>query len=505
MQKKTRRNFLACSGIGALGMIATEMSLTGIEQNVNKNNEANNTYQFTRKIPVSDTYDLVVAGGGPAGAAAAIAAARLGAKVLLVEASGCLGGTGTTGLVTAFNSMSNGKEMIVGGLMKEIFETLYHRQFLAPGINLEVIKKYMHFWTPFQVEGYKLVLDELVVDAGVQVQLFTRVIDVDVNVKQGKVNGFILNNIEGHHYVKAKAFIDGTGDAYIAKLCGVTCREAGIDTPTIMPPTLCSQVAGVDVKKFRGVNQTELLFKAIEDGVFSQKDRHLPGLMPVNTTVGFLNAGHMFNLNALRCKDLTDGIMLGRRLAQEYLNFYKKYVPGCENMEHVITANMVGIRESRRILGEYELNYDDYLARRKFPDQIGVFSNFVDIHIQDTSDDEWKRFREESGRYLEKGRGSAEYETGEYHGIPYGILVPKGGWHNFWVAGRCSSSDVKVHGAIRVQPACSMMGQAAGTAAVQSIKTGQPANDLDTEMLVQTLRDAGAYLPQATLSKKMTK
>ena len=503
MTKQTRRDFLACSGLGALGMITCGSSVSGSGQHVTgKTNPG--TYQFTRKIPVGDVYDLVVAGGGPAGAAAAISAARLGAKVLLVEASGCLGGTGTTGLVTAFNPMTNGKEMIVGGLMKEIIETLYHRGFLAPDINPDSWQK-VHRWTPFQVEGYKLVLDELAVAAGVHIQFLTQVIDVDANIKQGKVNGFILNNIEGYRYIKAKTFIDCTGDAYIAKLCGVTCREAGNDTPTIMPPTLCSLVAGIDMEKFRGANQTKMLFKAIEDGFFTQKDRHLPGLMPVNKTVGFLNAGHMFNLNALRCKDLTDGIMLGRRLAQEYLSFYRKYVPGCENMEHVITANIVGIRESRRIRGEYELNFDDFMARRQFPDQIGVFSNFVDIHIQDTSDEEWKRFTEESGAYLEKGKGTARYDTGEYHGIPYGILVPKGDWKNFWVAGRCASSDVKVHGAIRVQPACSMMGQAAGTAAVQSIKTGQQANDLNTETLVTTLREAGAYLPQDTLSKKMTR
>ena len=459
------------------------------------------TYQYTRKIPVGDVYDLVIAGGGPAGTAAAIAAARLGVKVLLVEASGCLGGTGTTGLVTAFNPMANGEKMIVGGIMKEIIEALYSRNFLPPGINPDSWRKVFR-WTPFQVEGYKLILDEMAIDAGVHVQFFTRVIDVDADARQGKVTGFILNNIEGHRYVKAKTFIDGTGDACIAKLCGVTCREAGTDTPNIMPPTLCSLVAGVDTKKLG--DQLKALFQAIDDGFFTQKDRHLPGLMPANKTVGFLNAGHIFNMNALRCKELTDGIMFGRRLAQEYINFYRKYVPGCENMEHVVTADIVGIRESRRILGEYELNFEDYMARRKFPDQIGVYCNYVDIHIQDTSDEEWKRFTEESGNYTDK-KGTAKYDTGEYHGIPYGVLVPKGGWKNFWVAGRTVSSDIKVHGAIRVQPACSMVGQAAGTAAVQSIKTGQPAYDLDTEALVKSLREANAYLPQESLSKKMTR
>ena len=94
--------------------------------------------------------------------------------------------------------------------------------------------------------------------------------------------------------------------------------------------------------------------------------------------------------------------------------------------------------------------------------------------------------------------------AGEYYGIPYGILVPRG-WENLWVAGRCTSSDVKVHGAIRDQPACFLMGEAAGTAAVQSIRTGQPACDLDTRKLVETLRAAGGYLPQKKLTEQMTR
>ena len=491
MKRQTRRDFLACSGIGALGMMAGGVSFAETNQPESGKTEMNGTYQYKREIPIGDTYDLVVAGGGPAGAAAAISAARLGAKVLLVEATGCMGGTGTSGLVTIFLGLHNGKQMIVGGLMKEIYETLQRRDFVKSG--------------PFQVEGYKLVLDELAVNAGVNIQFFTRVIDVDADAKQGKVTGFILSNIEGHRYIKAKAFIDCTGDAYIAKLCGVTCREAGTDTPTIMPPTLCGLVTGYDISQLRGVNQQKLVYKGFEDGTLSQKDRHLPGLFPGQKSVGFLNVGHMFNLNALRCKDLTDGVMLGRRLVQEYINFYKKHVPGCENLELIVTADIIGIRESRRILGEYELNINDYLARRTFPDQIGLNCYPVDIHIQDTSDEEWKRFTEESGIYLENGKGKARYGPGEQHGIPYSILVPKGGWKNLWVAGRSVSSDVQVHGAIRVQSNCSMMGQAAGTAAVQSIKTGQPANDLNTEMLVMTLRKAGAFLPQDSLSKSMTR
>ena len=444
------------------------------------------TYILRREVPVDDEYDLVVAGGGPAGAAAAICAGRLGARVLLIESTGCLGGMGTSGLVTAFDPMANGERMLVGGLMREIVETLYQRGFLQPGIDPDTWRKKYHHWTPFNVEGYKLLLDDLATAAGVEVRFFTRVIDAES--RGGRVVGVVTHNVEGYRFVPARTFVDGTGDAVLAHLCDVPCREAGRDTPGIMPATLASLFTGIEWTRMGG--QQDALQKALADGHFTQYDRHLPGMSKVGNTIGYLNGGHIFNLDALRCQSLTEGIMLGRRLAQEYLSFYRKYVPGCENIEHVTTASLMGVRESRRIVGEYELTFEDYTARRQFPDQIGVFNKSVDIHPFDTSDAEWERFCEE---YEHSGR----LAPGECFGIPYGILVPRG-VENLWVAGRCASSDIKVHGSIRVQPACAMMGQAAGTAAVQAINTGRNARDLDTSLLVETLRAQGAYLPQST-------
>ncbi|MDD5350379.1 MAG: FAD-dependent oxidoreductase [Chthoniobacteraceae bacterium] len=454
------------------------------------------TFQLRRTLSVEEGYDIVVAGGGPAGVAAAICAGRLGAKVLLAEATGCLGGMGTSGLVTAFDPMADGEHSLVGGFMREVVETLYARGFLKPGIDPNTWRKNFHEWTPFNAEGLKLVLDELATAAGVEVRFFTRVIDADVEASSRKVNGVVLHNIEGYRFIAAKAFIDATGDAVLANLCGCDCREAGRDTPHIMPPTLCSLFAGIDWTK-EPMSQQENLARALADGHFTQYDRHFPGMSQVGRTVGYLNGGHLFNLNALRCESLSKGVMLGRRLAQEYLAFFRKYVPGCEAMEHVTTASLVGIRESRRIVGEYELNVSDYKARRQFPDQIGIFNKAIDIHVYDTSDAEY-------ARYLNEYENTGRLHPGECFGIPYGILVPKG-WRNLWVAGRCASSDVEVHGSIRVQPAASMMGQAAGTAAVQSIRRGQAACALDTAELVTALRQQGATLPQTQLCPEMTR
>lgn len=484
-----RRTLLKACAAGAA------MNLVGLPSQAAESKP--NTFRLTRDIPAEGGYDLVVAGGGPAGAAAAICAARLGAKVLLVEATGCLGGMGTSGLVNAFDPMSDGQRTLVGGFMNEVVTTLYKRGFLGPQVTPKFWEGSYMRWTPFNAEGYKLILDEFATAANVEVRFFTRIIDADVSRSGSVVKGVVLNNIEGYRYVGAKAFIDATGDAVLANLCGIECREAGKDTPQIMPASLASLFSGIDFAEFNSRQQHDALTKAIADGQFTQPDRHLPGMSRVGEAVGYLNGGHLFNLNALRTRSLTDGVILGRRIAQEYLKFYRKYVPGCEHIELVTTASLIGVRESRRIAGEYELCESDFLGRRQFPDQIGVFNKFVDIHPYDTSLAEWERFLRESSR-------AGRLNPGECFGIPYGVLVPKDST-NLWVAGRCASADVKVHGIIRVQPAASMMGQAAGTAAVQSVSTGQPAHDLDTARLIETLREHGAYLPQDRTSKTMTR
>ena len=141
-------------------------------------------YTFQREIPVEEGYDLLIAGGGPAGTAAAVCASRLGANVLLVEATGCLGGMGTSGLVNAFDPMADGERMLVGGFMRELVETMYERGFLAPQVTPDFWLKEYHRWTPFRCEGLKLVLDLFVREAGVEVRFFTRLIDTDVNTER---------------------------------------------------------------------------------------------------------------------------------------------------------------------------------------------------------------------------------------------------------------------------------------------------------------------------------
>lgn len=456
-------------------------------------------FHWQKDLPVVKNYDLVVAGGGPAGTAAAVSAARLGLRVLLCESMGCLGGMGTSALVSAWSDLADGQQMIVGGIFKEIIEKMHGSGGFRPGVDVASWQRHLHGGVGFKAEVLKILLDDLCQEVGVTVRFFTRVVDAGIEEKQGHhhLRGVIIQDISGHQFVPAHAFIDATGDAVLAKISGAPCREAGKDTPHIMPPTLCASLTGIDFHRFRGPIFKIALAKALSEGYFSQPDRHVPGIFRNGDQTAILNAGHVFGMDALNPQSLSEGLRQGRRLAREYTAFFKKYAEGCEQIEVIGTAALMGVRESRRIAGEYELNYEDFKRRRHFPDQIAVYNKSVDIHVYDCSDAEYQRYEKE---FTESDRPAA----GETYGIPYGILVPRG-WDNLWVAGRCASTDVKVHGAIRDQPACFMMGEAAGTAAAQCVHTGQTALNLDTETLVQTLRERGGFLPQHELSKEMTR
>ena len=454
-------------------------------------------YSFKREIPVEEGYDVVIAGGGPGGCAAALAAARAGSRVLLLESLGFLGGMGTAGLVLQWAPFVRYGKRVVGGIPLEIYRILEERGYaFQPGPNPEPVAKF----AAIDPEGLKLVLDELLAKEKIEVRFFTQAVDVDRDPDRFFVNGIIAHNIEGFRYIKAKTFIDATGDASLVKLCGAECFEPDV----AMAPTLCAVVDGIDWKKMNIdlcgliVGQQAMVNKAVDDGFFSQPDRHVPGIFRSFRDLGAMNAGHIFNLNSLNCRSLSEGMAKGRLQVQEYIRFFKTYFKEFANTNLVYTAPLMGVRDSRRIKGEYWLSLDDYQNKRQFPDQIAINAQKIDLHVRDASPEEYKRFKK---TFFDT---PFPFEPGEFVGIPYGTLVPKGA-ENLWIAGRTLSCDTHIFASMRGQLLCMLYGQAAGTAAAQTITTGQTACTLNTRTLIESLRAQKCILPQEELSDEMTK
>ncbi len=427
--------------------------------------------QYTKNLEIRYHADIMVIGGGPAGVVAAIAAARQGKKVLLVEATGALGGLGTTGMVPAFATFSDGKNMLCDGIGMEI------RKRVSKAVAPET------YWTPIDAEELKRVYDAMVQEAGVEVLFFTTVADVIVNGRH--VDYAVLTSKKGLYAATADVFVDCSGDGTFAALAGGE-FELGDENGAVMPPTVCTLWAGVDPKQYAGVSVTEHLEPAITDGVFTFADRHLTGLFPKDTETYGGNIGHIFDTDCLDEASMTHAMMWGRKSMEEYLKFYREYVPGCDQIELVATAPMLGVRESRRIKCDYMLGVKDFLERACFEDEIGRYCYPVDIHVMNTDEEEYKRFLEEYNKSL-------HYEKGESYGIPYRSLIPIS-FDNVLTAGRCMGTDRQMEASIRVMPGCYITGQAAGTAAAMACADGGDVRGVNVKALQKALVDGGAYL-----------
>ncbi len=411
---------------------------------------------YTKELNIRYDVDVLVVGGGAAGVAAAVAAARCGKRVLICEAGGCFGGVGTSGLVPSFAPFTDGDDIIVGGIGLEI------RKNISKNYPLST------YWTPIEVEELKREYDKIVTESGVKILFFTNMCDA-VTDGNGKVEYVVFTSKTGTFAVKAKMFIDCTGDGELSAFAGAD-FECGDENGDVMPPTLCSVWIGIDTKKYAGKNAgtgSENLEKAIRDGVFTYPDRHLSGLF--NKTgeldgVGGGNLGHIFGNNPLSNESLTEAMIVGRKQMLEYQRYYREYIKGCKNIKLIATGSILGVRESRRIVCDYMLNVNDFMSRAVFEDDIARYNYPVDIHVMDTSEEEYKRFREEYEKNM-------KYKHGEAYGIPYRSLVVKG-FSNLLVAGRCIGTDRSMEATVRVMPACFMTGQAAGTAAAMATECG---------------------------------
>ena len=428
-----------------------------------------------KEITLYGGYDVLVCGGGPAGCAAAIAAARKGAKTLLIEANYALGGMSTLGMVPTWCPFSDKEKIIYRGIAEEIFlagkKTTPH----VPSSQLD--------WVPIDPEALKVIYDELLFEAGAKVLFGTFL--CGALQENGTVTAVLAANKNGLCAYQAKVYIDCTGDADLAYYAGVPCINGDGNGHT-QAATHCFELGGVNDRAYltgprlHNSNPQSPIHAIVQSGAYKELDDvHFCQSLIRPQTVGF-NAGHLFNVDSTDAFSVSEAMRKGRKKAEAYCRALRDYCPEAFGNAYVSeTAPLMGIRESRRVIGDYVLTKDDYIARRSFPDEIGRNSYYLDIHM---SDEEKKA----------TGHKSLRYEKGESHGIPYRCLTPKG-ITNLLVAGRSISTDRAVQGSTRVMPVCLVTGQAAGTAAALCSEDKPNVHSLDITLLRETLRQDGAY------------
>ena len=426
---------------------------------------------FQRDLEVRHEVDVLVVGGGPAGVAAAVSAARKGAKVFLAEATACLGGLGTSGMVPAFMQFTDGVNFLAGGIGEEILKKMWEYGGKIEGSEYSI-----------KVEALKRVYDDIVTEAGVDFTLNTQMVAVDA--EDGLVNYVVFAAKSGLFALKAKIYIDGTGDGDLCACAGAE-YEKGDENGEMMAGTLCSLWANIDWDRVVRPDNRRLE-EAIKDKIFTHEDRHLSGIWRTGKTLGGGNIGHTYDVDGTDERSLTKSLIWGRKSMTEFERYYKEYLDGYEEMELAATGAILGIRESRRIIGDYVMVLDDFINRANFDDEIGRYAYPVDIHPSDTSVEGFKKFEEEYH--------NLRYKDGESYGIPYRALTPRG-LQNVLVAGRCVSCDRYMQSSIRVMPGCYITGQAAGVAAAMAAEKNTDTRGIDIKELQSRLKAIGAYLP----------
>jgi hypothetical protein len=431
-------------------------------------------------IPVSHQVDVVIIGGGPAGIAAAISAAAGGAKTLLIEQRGFLGGMGTVALVPAFCPFTDKVKPIIRGLGMKLMERMKQscnedfRQVYANSLD----------WVPIDPEVLKRVYDDAALETGVTLLYHTFVYDVLLSEDLRNVEGIIIVNKSGRTVVTCRYVIDATGDADIAAKAGVPFQKGG-EQGELQPGSMCYLLTNVDRKKFnRYLEESgdtsqlhQTVMRAMADGALPEGRKSLSGLAWVNDYLVGVNFGHVFGIDGTKAEDLTRGAIEGRKLVERQVEFFRAYVPGFEKAHTAATGEQIGIRETRRIQGDYVLTADDFMQARSFQDDIARNAYYIDIHMATSK----------------QKMTFTHLAPGQSHGVPYRILLPLG-IDNMWVPGRAASSDRAVQGSLRVMPNCFAMGEASGTAAVLALKSSLNSREVSITELQQKLLQNGVWL-----------
>lgn len=437
--------------------------------------------------------DVLVVGGGPAGIGSAVCAARHGAKTILAERGGYLGGMATAGLVAPFMSSTtpDGNTLLIRGFYEELVNRMEAQGGAIHPLNAQIGSfsayrdKGHHGLTTFDYECLKRTTEEFCKEAGVE--LMYHLLFVKAETKGGKITGAYFATKEGIWKITAKVYIDCTGDGDVAWQAGAP-YVYGDGEGDIQASSLFFVVRGVDWKAmdahneackkaddFEGQFYMREIIAAREAGEFPMWRQKIALFQNLDGTAT-VNMAQSDGVDGLDPKQVTDAEVDGRAQAAIIVKFLRKYVKGCENCELASTAEQLGVRETRRIVGEYTVTTEDAKNSVKYPDPVFCCANHMDIHR----------------------KGYVEYvarNTNDPYYFPYRALLPQN-VDNLLCAGRCAAAERPVMAAIRVIPPCFAMGQAAGTAAALAAKNGQSPKQLDPAVLVSTLKSDGVYLPE---------
>jgi len=402
------------------------------------------------EVPVKYRVDVCVIGAGPAGCAAAVCAAENGAKTMLIEGSALSGGMSTAARVPVFMQFATAGKLMCEGFGRRILEALKARS-AENGFVCH---------TAINAEHLKLIYEEQLEHAGVHLLYYSTF--VNSVVEDGRVRQAVFTAPGGLFAVEAKVFVDGTGDGTLAVRSGAPFERGG-SHGEVMPSTLCPVWAGVDWEAYQkggcfshnDDNMLNLLEQAFRSGELPAEDYHHTGVFRISPHLAVGNYSHVFRIDATDEQSLTDGILENRKLLRAYEKFYKKHIAGFSGAEVVGSGSVLGVRESRRVLGDYQLTKDDHQNRRHFDDEIGCYNFPADLH----PDHPGKAEILEHKKIFQSG-----YRPGETYGIPYRVLLPQK-LENVLLCGRCVSTDRYMHASIRVIPGCFITGQAAGIAA----------------------------------------
>jgi len=434
-----------------------------------------------RRLPVYRECDVVVLGGGPAGIAAAAAAARLGCSTLLVERYGFLGGMGTAAGVTNFcgfyASVRGEHRQVVFGVGQELLE----RMARLGGLNRPHLSLGRRILAQaYDVAVYKIAADQLLLSKGVE--LLFHALGVGVVMRDAATaDALVVETKSGRLAIRGRVFVDCSGDGDLCAWAGAL-YEKGRGPGELLYPTTMFRVGRVDPQ--RAGRAWELIPSLMEEAErhghrFSQRAPIVrPQKNPTEWRVNFTQIRNPDGspVDGTDVRQLSYAEVEGRRQVWEVFEFLREWVPGFEGAYLVDIPPQVGIRETRRVVGEYQLSEEDVLSCAQFPDAVGVNGWPVEEHVLGTVRIRWPP---------EDARG--------FNQLPYRMLLPKG-LANVLVAGRCASMTHGGQSAARVSGPCFVMGEAAGTAAALALRKGVAPRELPVRELQGQLEVQGAYL-----------